>query len=266
MGSKKRHSKNIIIIGTGNVAEELGHFFNKNKIAIQQVYGRDTKKTKLLASKLKAESITNLNKISTTADLYFICISDDSIEKLVQKIKIKDRLIVHTSGNKPLNLLRKSSSLIGVFYPLQIIKKGNQTDFTSFPILIEGNNNESLAILKSLCKQLKLQFHIVDSVNRKKIHLAAVITSNFSNHLFALCSDYLIKNKLNSEWLIPLIQQTVKQMEESNSKINQTGPARRGDLKVLKEHENMLKNEKQLQKIYTEFSKSIIKTYYQKKT
>ena len=68
-------------------------------------------------------------------------------------------------------------------------------------------------------------------------------------------------NKRGLSWdvLEPLLEKTLVSIKQSKAKENQTGPARRGDLKILAKHEEML--DEATKKIYRQLSESILNTY-----
>jgi predicted short-subunit dehydrogenase-like oxidoreductase (DUF2520 family) len=94
--------------------------------------------------------------------------------------------------------------------------------------------------------------------DRKKLHLAAVFASNFSNHLFALCYRLCLENQVDFKALIPLIHSTSMRQNGDNPAKFQTGPAVRLDYGILKAQTQALENSKLLQKLYMLFSDSII--------
>ena len=99
----------------------------------------------------------------------------------------------------------------------------------------------------------------VSSVERMKVHIAAVFASNFSNHFIVLAMDYLRKNKLPDTLLDALIKETTLKAIEMKGNNSQTGPAVREDMKIIRKHQELLKNDPTLQKIYTFVSESIIR-------
>ena len=58
----------------------------------------------------------------------------------------------------------------------------------------------------------------INSNQRKKIHLAAVIVNNFSNHMFCLGKRILEKEKLSFDILKPLISSTCENAMEDPEK------------------------------------------------
>jgi hypothetical protein len=87
--------------------------------------------------------------------------------------------------------------------------------------------------------------------------VAAVIVSNFTNHLYALAEDYCRKEGLDFKQLIPLIGETAERIESLSPKNAQTGPALRHDEETIKKHLDLLKDHPQLKKIYELLTSSI---------
>lgn len=256
----------ISIIGSGNLATQLGLALYEEGYLISQVYSRNKKNASVLSKKLKAEAITNLKNLSQDSTIYIIAVKDDAIEAVVKQLKLlhrsplgKDQIVVHTSGSVSMDVLKKSSKNYGVFYPLQTFSKEKKTDFKTVPICIEANNNNTSTTLEYFAKSISSNVKKVNSEQRKKIHLAAVFACNFSNHMFAIAEQLLAKDKLSLHLLKPLIEETAKKIKENKPSKVQTGPAVRNDKKTMDAHLKLLSKEKDLQKIYELISKSIAK-------
>jgi len=97
----------------------------------------------------------------------------------------------------------------------------------------------------------------LEDEERKKMHLAAVMANNFSNHLFAVLKQYTDQNKLNFDLLKPIIKTTVNQVMKGDPVKLQTGPAARGDVETLAKHFEMLKSEEDLNGLYAFMTNSI---------
>ena len=102
----------------------------------------------------------------------------------------------------------------------------------------------------------------LSSEKRQKLHLAAVMSQNFSNHLIALTQAYLEKEAISFQALIPLLEEGLGKALHENAKEIQSGPARRKDTKTLETHLSLLKEEKRLLPLYEQLSESI-RTYYE---
>lgn len=250
----------ISIIGSGNLATQLGLALYKEGYFISQIYSRNKKNAETLSKKLSAKAIVDLKKLSTDSSIYIIAVKDDAIESVAKQIKLKNQVIVHTSGSVSIDVLKKSSKNYGVFYPLQTFSKEKSVDFKITPICIEANNNSTSTTLQYFAKSISSNVQKVNSEQRKKIHLAAVFACNFSNHMYAIAEQLLANDKLSLDLLKPLIEETANKIKENNPSKVQTGPAMRNDKKTMEGHLKLLKKEKDLQKIYELISKSIIKT------
>lgn len=261
----------IAIIGSGNLATQLGMALYKDGYLISQVYSRSQKNASLLSKKLKAEAITDLKKLSQYSAIYIIAVKDDAIETVAKQLKLKDQIVVHTSGSVSMDVLKNSSKNYGVFYPLQTFSKEKKArpngrgqsfgraDFKTIPICIEANNKNTSTTLEYFAKSISNNVKKVNSEQRKKIHLAAVFACNFSNHMYAIAEQLLVKDKLSLDLLKPLIEETANKIKENKPSKVQTGPAARNDKKTMDAHLKLLSKEKDLQKIYTLISKSIAK-------
>ena len=95
---------------------------------------------------------------------------------------------------------------------------------------------------------------------RKTLHLAAVISNNFTNFLFGISKKIIDSKNLDFNILKPLINETVNKIHKLDPIKAQTGPARRNDMNIMKMHENMLKNE-EIKSLYTVISKMIKEKY-----
>lgn len=240
----------IILIGAGNVASQLGTALSDAGYKISQVYSKTRSSASSLSKKLNATAITDLKKLDLNASVYIIAVKDDAIKEVAKQLKLKDQIVVHTSGSVSMDVLKKSSKNCGVFYPLQTFTKNKKIDFKNVPICIEGNNKSTSTTLQYFAKSISPNVQLVNSEQRKVIHLAAVFACNFSNHMYAIADTILKKNKLSLDILKPLIEETALKIRNTSPALAQTGPAVRDDKKVMKEHLKMLDKNKKLKNIY----------------
>ena len=254
--------KKVLMIGAGNLSTQLSLALQKKGIQIVQVYSRTEKSAKALAVNLACGYTTDLNELNSNVDLVVISISDNEIKKFSEQLNFKNLLVVHTSGSIPMADLSAASNCVGVFYPLQSFSKGKKIDFSPIPLFIETNNLDDKNRLVELGKLLSNSVHLLNSEQRKKLHLAAVFVNNFTNHLFAIGQQLCKENGLDHSVLKPLITETIQKAFELSPLEAQTGPAKRGDKIVMNEHLSMLTDHDLYQKIYTFVSNSIYKTYH----
>ena len=247
----------MVLIGTGNVANHLYKAFEATKdVSIIQVFGRSNKSLKSFSK--TCSSISELKD----ADVYIIAISDDAITSFTQKLPFKNRLVVHTSGTVAMNVLSEKNRK-GVFYPLQTFTKDREISFSQIPICIESEEASDLQILHNIGKAISKKVVEINSEERKKLHVSAVIVNNFVNHLYYIGSDLLEKNNLSFDLLKPLIFETALKLESHEPKEAQTGPAKRNDKKTIENHLNQLNNNA-FKELYIQLTKSIIDSHGEK--
>ena len=247
----------ITIIGAGNLATQLGLTLYNEGYFISQVYSHKLKNAVLLAKRIKGEAISDLKKLSADSSIYIIAVKDDAIESVAGQLNLKDKIVVHTSGSIPIDVLKNCSKNYGVFYPLQTFSKEKSVDFKTIPICIEANNSKTSTTLKYFAKSISENVKKVNSEQRKKIHLAAVFACNFSNYMYVVAENLLKKEKLSLDLLKPLIEETSFKLKNYSPASVQTGPAIRKDKKTMEAQIKLLSKDKDLQKIYTLLSESI---------
>ena len=246
----------IVIIGTGNVATVLGKLMVSKGHKVIEVVGRNQKSTNALAKILNAKGNNNFETISSEGDIYIIAVVDTAIEIIAQKLLLNNKLIVHTAGSVSINVLNKPLYKFGVLWPLQTLRKEMKV-IPEIPFVIDANNESTYATLLAFTKSLTDTVFRANDERRIKLHLAAVVVSNLTNHLYTLVDDYCQKETLDFKLLIPLIEETGRRIK-SNAPMNvQTGPAARKDESTINSHIVLLKGYPILQKIYQMISDSI---------
>jgi predicted short-subunit dehydrogenase-like oxidoreductase (DUF2520 family) len=246
----------IVIIGTGNTATVLGRKLRRAGHRIVQVYGRDNKEASSLAYELDTESTNYWNVVNRNADLYILAVSDIAIEEVFQELNLSDKTIVHTAASVPKNILREGSEHYGVFYPLQSLKK-EVARLPDVPIIIDASDKPTLDTLSGLAYSISDTVVEAGDEMRVKLHLAAVVVNNFTNHLFLLVEKYCQDEGIDFNLLIPLIKETTARLNEISPSKTQTGPAARNDQPTIEKHLGLLQAYPQLQKVYEVFTESI---------
>jgi len=247
----------ISIIGAGNVATNLALAFKKTGQEIVQIYNRSDDAGKELAKTVAASFTSDASQI-LDAEIYIMAVKDDVIGEIAEQLNLGDKIIAHTSGTNSMNLLKTASSQIGIFYPLQTMKKNSKVDFKNVPVLIEGNDEATVSKLEALAKTISQNVHRVDEAQRQWIHVAAVFANNFTNHLYSVSESLLLGHGLPFDILKPLIYRSIENLQQNSPSDIQTGPAFRGDMQTIEKHLMLLGDDIRLQKIYEILSQSII--------
>ena len=247
----------ITFIGSGNVATHLAIALKEAGKEIVRIYSRTPANAKALAGKVDADFTNNTEDIAGEADIYIVAVSDDALLQTAEKLNFNDGLVVHTSGSAQMDILKGCSENYGVFYPLQTFSKSRKVDFNKIPLCIEANNPGSREQLKNLALSLTDKLYFVNSEKRRTLHLAAVFACNFPNFMYSVAQKILRKNELDFDILKPLIKETAEKVQQISPADAQTGPAKRGDDKIMKLHIEMLKDYPEFQELYKIISEGI---------
>ena len=245
----------IALIGSGNMATQLIQAFKKASINIEGVYVRDVQKRKKIAQDYGVQLYLSMQNID--ADVLFLCVPDDQIRVVSEELTDFKGIVVHTSGSTPSTVFA-SHKKYGVFYPVQSMTRSGKINFSKVPLCITASDPESLDLLLTLATCISGHTCVMSDEDRQKVHLAAVMTNNFINHLVVKSKEYLDSNKIDYELIVPLLRFTLEKLTSQPYNFQQTGPAIRGDRNTIEMHESMLASDSNLLEIYQTITKSII--------
>ncbi len=250
----------IVIIGSGNVAAVLGRKFKAAGHSILQIYSRNASAASMLAYEWDTESTNYKSLLNQSADVYIIAVPDDSIQDVTESLHLPRKVVAHTAASVPMDVLKNVTAHYGVFYPLQSLRK-EMTYLPDIPVFFEGSDARSKKILGELAYSIAGEkVTEADDNARLKLHIAAVVVSNFTNHLYVLAEEYCRKERLDFKLLQPLIDETSSRIKSINPVSSQTGPAIRHDSDTIHKHLELLKDHPQLKNIYILLTESIQQT------
>lgn len=247
----------ISIIGSGNVAWHLAHAFYRAGLDILHVISRNVKTSDELARNVQAEVRGLDDHIQPLPDLFILCVSDDAIPELVKKFTVFEKPIVHTSGTTGIEVFSEYTNS-GVLYPLQTFTKGKSLEYEKIPFFIEANIKELELQLIQFAKRVSFDVRPMDSIQRRKVHMAAVFACNFSNHMMHIAEKMLEEMGIGPDILLPLIAETYSKAGKMDAGTAQTGPAVREDMATLEKHLELLEPGTREYDIYKMVSENII--------
>lgn len=247
----------IAIIGAGNLATRVALELHNKGVEIIQVYSRTVTSALTLARLIGCNYVTKTEKITPDADIYLISVNDMAMAELLANVNFSNKLVAHTAGSIPMVELKKFSENYGVFYPLQTFSKFRDVNFTRIPFCIEANNENNETTLVELASLISKDVRVINSEQRKQLHLAAVFVSNFTNHMYAIAGEIIQEKDLPFDLLYPLISETALKVKSMTPRAAQTGPAVRNDKNIIQEHLSMLSHKPKIKKLYSFVSDSI---------
>jgi len=242
----------IALIGAGNVATCLGPRLKEAGHEITAVYSRTVESARALADRIGATYTTDLKAVPAS-DAAIVMLKDDALKELAPAIagSLKDALLLHTAGSVPMDIWREAGAMrYGVLYPMQTFSKASVIDWAQVPLFIEGSSDPVLESIRDLALTISPDVTPLSSEGRKKLHLAAVFTCNFSNHMYAIAEQLLASEGVPFRVMLPLVRETARKVESIRPLDAQTGPAVRGDRKVIEEHMALLKDNPEYAQLY----------------
>jgi predicted short-subunit dehydrogenase-like oxidoreductase (DUF2520 family) len=250
----------IVIMGSGNVAAVLGRKFKTAGHQILQVVSRNASAASQLAYEWDTESTNYPSIINRHADVYIIAVSDDAIEDVIRDLQLPGKVVAHTAASVSKEILKNVTEHYGVFYPLQSLRK-EMNELPDVPVFYDGSDVLTKKKLGALAASIS-SGHALQAGDdaRLKLHIAAVVVSNFTNHLYALAEAFCKKEGIDFKKLLPLIEETATRIKDISPQQLQTGPAARNDEETIQKHLALLNSNPELKKVY-EFMTESIKSY-----
>ena len=250
----------ITVLGSGNVGYHLAKRLYNCGHTICQVYSRTQNKAEKLAKITNSEAISNLEHLSSNAELYILAIKDHGVEKVAEKLFFLNKFnktIAHTSGTLSSSIFKPFFDNYGVFYPLQTFSTNKTANFERLPFCIYGNNPKTEKELMQLAETICPNVHLINDKQRAILHVSAVIVNNFSNYLYGIAHDICKDHDVSFDILKPLIEETAQKIKFQNPQEIQTGPAARGDSNIIAKHIEFLSQYPDHQLIYKLITKGI---------
>jgi predicted short-subunit dehydrogenase-like oxidoreductase (DUF2520 family) len=202
---------------------------------------------------------SDVAEFSEATDIIFVAVSDRNIAEVLEKLKCgQNTIVAHTAASFGLDVFPEKIKRKAVFYPLQTFSHGRKIDFSELPIFIETPDEAISNVMVEVAKSIGSKVFFADAESRKMLHLAAVIVSNFTNHLLVRGKEIAIKSGFSFEELKPLITETISKAFDNSPEKSQTGPAERNDKITIAKHLEMLSFDNDLERIYNDISTSII--------
>ena len=262
--------KRICLIGSGNVAEALACALSAlgseptaptgEQFRLDRIYARNRDRGRAIAQMVGCTYTDNPAELQS-ADIILIAVSDSQIGQVAELIPNNEAIVAHTAGCVSWHVLPERLHHRGVFYPLQTFTAGRKVNFREIPLLIEGEDQTTVATLIELANALSDNVHQSTESQRAQLHLAAVFACNFTNRMYAIAQQLLEEAHLPATLIGPLIGETArKAMESPSAAAVQTGPARRGDLLTQQRHLELLAQHPQWQELYRKISNDIWET------
>ena len=256
---------NISFAGAGKVAGALCSEMYSKGFNIELIVSQNERSGRKLADYCQALWSPDLIFQGSTY-VIIVAVPDHMLKSILDKIKcLPETLVAHTAGSFGLDIFPEKITRKGIFYPLQTFSSERKVLFKDLPFLLESSDKHSSAILENLAESIGGKVLFVESENRRILHLAAVFVCNFTNHMLTAGKKIASKAGFSFEVLSPLINETISKAMDIGPENSQTGPAIRNDQNTIEKHMELLSFSPELQRIYSEMTRSIIRYYSEDK-
>jgi predicted short-subunit dehydrogenase-like oxidoreductase (DUF2520 family) len=250
------------IIGTGNMAWFVGNRLVAARHVCKGVFGRNELSVRKLAEALLCNKYGPVHLAKDVeADVCIIAISDDAIEGIAKKLSYKKTVLIHTAGAVSLDILKSAAVDTAVLWPVYSISGTNNPSQRNIPIAWEASTPKAEKYILSLAHAISDVLFKAKYEQRKWLHISAVFSNNFVNHLMTICEQICNENEVPFTTMEPIIAQTYARFKQTSPANVQTGPAMRGDQKTIKEQTQLLSMHPEWQKIYSAITDSIQSMY-----
>ncbi len=247
------------LVGTGNMAWFLADRLIAAGHICTYVCGRDIDKAIALANTINAGAKLLTDSIEDNSDCCIVAVSDNAISDVNPYLPCA-MTIIYTAGTIDINTFTQFSSK-AVLWPVYSIVKGNLPAHRNIPCMWEANTETAKNAVLAIANAITDVTYEGDSAKRTALHLGAVFSNNFSNHLFAIAEQWCNEQGLDFNLLKPIIQQTVSRLNNYSPYDLQTGPARRSDDSTINKHINLLQQHADWQSVYQALTASIKEMY-----
>jgi len=249
----------IGIAGSGNLAWHLAQDMEKAGHVIPVIYSRSRENAEILASQLYDTRVCAEPDFSGfDLDLLFLAVSDDAIQMLSNQLVVDEQtVVVHCAGSVSVSVLQHLGDNFGVFYPVQTFTTEKGVEFKDVPVCLESSGSRVHEMLYAVGKSLGCRMVVMDSEQRKWLHLAAVFANNFTNHMLYQAKAILDAEGIDFSLLKPLAKETIEKAFQLMPELAQTGPAVRNDQKTMQHHLEKLGGNPELADLYRRISGSI---------
>ncbi|MBA3829001.1 MAG: DUF2520 domain-containing protein [Taibaiella sp.] len=249
------------IIGTGNMAWFLARRLKAAGYKCAGIYSRNARAVTGLAKEVYAGSCGAISDVKDNADVCILAVSDHAIESLASHISLENSVLIHTAGSIDIEATAASAPDRAVMWPVYSILKADIPLHRNIPCAWEASSDKARYHVSEIMNAFTDMKFEAKADQRHWLHLTAVMSNNFINHLMAIGEQVCKAQGLPFTMLQPILQQTFDRMAVHSPMEVQTGPARRGDMLTINRHLNLLKANPEWAAVYQAISTSIEKMY-----
>lgn len=245
----------ISVVGYGRLAKDVVPALHTAGIKIHEWCIRSGHDISHVQDTYNCRVVSAADQLTDGCDIALLAVPDKAIEEVSRSCSHLDAIVCHTSGMTPLSVIKSKNR--GVFYPLNTFS-GTGEWIRETPIFVRSEITSQTDALLRMARLISTQASVYDHDDYlRTLHLAAVLSQNFSNHLIARAEEILIQQGYDRALIHPLLQRMVANMSVRPAADNQTGPARRQDDNTIDAQRNLLEGDATLLHLYDMLTRNI---------
>ena len=271
MQNRSREKQEILsFIGAGRLGSTLASQFFSHHFSISSIIDIDSSKACQCKIKCGARvGSQDIREIEPETTILFISVPDEEIERIAISLKKQDipkpgMVVAHTSGllsSNALASIRQPDISICSFHPCYSFPENHEGKLNDVYFALEGDQ-EGCRCLEKLVHSIGGNPFYLSKEDKTLYHAACTMASN---HLVALMQ--LVQNVLGETSqtdhlyrILPLVRETVKNIEQIGVEKSLTGPILRGDSLTVEKHlEALKKSDGDLTSPYITLGRTILK-------
>lgn len=245
----------VAIIGAGNVGSIFAKAFHQHGYQLVGIGSKTMMSAEKLANQFDVVATIRVAEITKYADVVVIATPDRYIPTVVEEIAQEGgfragQFVLHTAGglsNEALCAAHDVGTFTGCIHPLQsFADRERDINLLVGTYFALGGHEEAVKLGAQIVHDFGGVSFILKDVDRPIYHAGASIVSNYLVTLL----HWAMKNyeniglspKQGLAALLPLVEGTIKNIQELGPMAALTGPVSRGDHNTITAHLNAMKN------------------------
>lgn len=256
--------RTVAIIGAGKVGSVLAKSLSQRGYQLTGIASRTFQSADKLAREVGAKATVKAADITSDAEIILIATPDRCISQVIHNLIMDGGLragqfVFHTSGGvevEMLNPAKKLGAFIGGIHPLQSFAdtQGFIENLAGIYFAL-GGDQEAVNVAEEMVSEFVGKSFIISDKDRPLYHGAACIVSNYFVSLMhwaaGIYAEFGLSPQQAADALMPLVEGTIKNIQQLGPRDALTGPISRGDAGTIAAHLAGLENENE-KKLYAQ--------------
>lgn len=260
----------MAIIGGGNVGRVLALALDRAGYRVAEIGTREASQAKAsaIARRVSAQVITLDPAAEFTADVVWICVTDDAIALVAKELARgrtvwRGKVALHTSGalsSKELARLRRKGAAVGSAHPMNSFIKTTKPDLRGVPFAVEGDA-KAMRAASTAAKALGGEVFRIKAESKVLYHAMGAFASPLLVSLLNTGERVGRAAGLHEPGQVMqrILRVTIDNFLTSGSAGAFSGPILRGDVKTVRNHLKELRRTPEALEIYKVLARSAVK-------